>query len=112
VLLAVSESPLYAAVTESDPAGRFVLVNVAIPFALRVAEPREVAPFLKVTLPVADRLNSAPERNPIGRRSNVAARCVQRRAGGRVGGERAGGRADGRREASGRGVRAVGVLNS
>ena len=36
----------------SDPAGRVVVLNVAVPLALRVAVPRMVVPFRKETVPV------------------------------------------------------------
>lgn len=51
VLLADVAHPLYTAVSESVPAGRFFLVSVATPL-LRVAVPIEVVPFLNVTEPV------------------------------------------------------------
>ena len=37
---------------ESDPAGRLVVLNVAVPPELRVAVPRMVDPFRKATVPV------------------------------------------------------------
>ena len=36
----------------SDPAGRVVVLKVAVPLALSVAVPRMAAPFMKVTTPV------------------------------------------------------------
>ena len=52
VLFAVSESPLYVAVIDSDPAGRFFVVKVATPVGLSLADPTEVVPFLNKTVPV------------------------------------------------------------
>jgi len=40
------------AVRESWPTGKVVVVNVAIPFPLRVAVPKLVVPFLNCTFPV------------------------------------------------------------
>ena len=37
---------------ESDPAGRVVVLNVAVPPELRVAVPRMAVPFRKATVPV------------------------------------------------------------
>jgi hypothetical protein len=37
---------------ESDPAGRVVVLKVAMPLAFSVAVPRVVVPFRKVTVPV------------------------------------------------------------
>ena len=54
VLFAVSESPLYVAVMDSVPAARLFLVSVATPLVLIVAEPIEVVPFSKTTVPVGD----------------------------------------------------------
>jgi hypothetical protein len=54
VLFAVSESPLYVAVMESVPVARLLLVSVATPLVFAVAEPTEVVPFLKTTVPVGD----------------------------------------------------------
>jgi hypothetical protein len=45
-------SPLYNAVMVSEPAGRVLVVKLAIPF-VRVALPRDVDPTVNVTLPVA-----------------------------------------------------------
>jgi hypothetical protein len=45
-------SPLYVAVKKFDPTGMFVAANVATPL-VKVPEPTEVSPSLKVTVPVA-----------------------------------------------------------
>ena len=42
---ASSESPPYEAVIESDPAGRVVLVKLAVPLEPRVAVPKELLPL-------------------------------------------------------------------
>ena len=52
VLFAVSESPLYVAVSDSDPAGSVLVVTVATPAVLSVADPTDVVPFLNTTVPV------------------------------------------------------------
>jgi len=52
VLAPFCASPLYEAVSESEPIGRFVFVRVATPLAFKLTVPRLVVPFLKVTFPV------------------------------------------------------------
>jgi hypothetical protein len=53
VLPASASSPPYTAVSEFEPAGRFVTAICADPFA-RAADPRTVAPFRNCTVPVDD----------------------------------------------------------
>jgi hypothetical protein len=52
VLFAVSESPLYVAVIDNDPAGNVLVVAVAIPAVLTAPDASHVVPFLKTTVPV------------------------------------------------------------
>ena len=52
VLFAFAESPLYVAMMLREPAGRFDFVSVAVPVESSVTVPSDVAPFLKVRVPV------------------------------------------------------------
>jgi hypothetical protein len=52
VLFAVSESPLYVALIDNNPAGSVFVVAVTSPVLLTVPDASHVVPLLKTTVPV------------------------------------------------------------